>query len=217
MGTNNNGGMNRSVTYEHQEQMKEILLKNMTSSVHIVIQNAGSSDEYQVKGNIHDKIGIVVDSTKGGALQIMGENGQFIKVKDYTWKFVKSAVGADKFIIQLPQHSDLELKRKGELYAVYSNPNQNIAQIEPQDIHLRRDATNITVVTNVELQGNNERGDESSFNRMEKETHYTDFMIKGSEPTFQRNNSTIPSIHNTQSVKKHNIQQMIVNQSKGRF
>lgn len=216
LGTNHQGKQFSS-SYEHQDKMKEILLKNMTSAIHIVIQKAGSADEYQIQGNIQDKIGIVVDSTKGGHIQLMGENGQPIRVKDYTWKFVKSAMGGDKFIIQLASDSELELERKGELYAVYSNPYQPIADIEPQDIHLRRNATNITVLTNVELQGNNDRMNESQLQRVEKQTHYTDYKIYGNEPSFERTEHTLDSIRSIQSDKKQRIQQTILAQSEGRF
>jgi hypothetical protein len=216
LGTNLQGKQFSS-SYEHQDQMKEILLKNMTSAIHIVIHKAGSTDEYQIQGNIQDKIGIVVDSTKGGHIQLMGENGQPIRVKDYTWKFVKSAMGGDKFIIQLPSDSELELERKGELYAVYSNPYQPIADIEAQDIHLKRNATTITVLTNVELQGNNDRMNESQLQRVEKQTHYTDYQIQGNEPSFERTEHTLDSIRSIQSDKKQRIQQTILRQSEGRF
>jgi hypothetical protein len=216
-GTNQNGGMKTTISYEHQEQMKDILLKNMTSAVHIVIQKAGVADEYQVKGNIQDKIGIVVNSTKGGALQLMGDNGQPIRLKDYTWKFVKSAMGADKFIIQLSADNELKLERKGELYAVYSNPSQHIAQMDHDDVHLKRDAMNITVITNVELQGNMERPDESQFQRIEKQTHYTNHMVQSNTPSLERAESTLESIRGIQSGKKQNIKQTMLLQSEGRF
>jgi hypothetical protein len=218
IGSNIHSNMKYSSSYEHQDQMKDILLKNMTSAVHIVIQKSGSNDEYQVKGNIQDKIGIVVDSTKGGSLQLMGEHGQPIHLKEYTWKFVKSAMGADKFIIQLPNTSEIQLERKGELYAVYSNPSQQtVASIQPEEVNLKRMPTNITVITNVELQGNNERANESQFQRVEKQTHYTDFMVQSNEPSLQRAEHTLDSIRSIQSSKKQNIQQTILRQSEGRF
>ena len=217
IGTNVQGGMKHSASYEYQDKMKDILLKNMTSAVHIVIQKSGTSDEYQIKGSIQDKIGIVVDSTKGGSLQLMGESGQPIRIKDYTWKFVKSAMGADKFIIQLPSTSQLELERKGELYAVYSNPSNAVADIQPEEVHLRRITPIISVSTNVELQGNNDRVNESQFQRVEKETHYTDFMVQANEPSLQRAEHTLDSIRSIQSVKRQNIHQTMLRQSEGRF
>ena len=202
---------------EYQEKMKEILLKNMTSTVSIVIQKGGTSDEYQINGNINDKIGIVVHSTKGTPLVFHRDNGEPIRLKEYTWKFVKSASGADKFVIQVP-HNELELERKTELYTVSSNPSQSVSLQVNDDVELRREVRHMTAVTNLVASGDVKRVDESIIsNRVEKKTNYTDMMIQTVQPTLDRIDNQPESIRVHESSKKKNITNMMLQQSQGRF
>jgi len=211
-------GAYRQTSYEHAEQMKDVLLKNMTSSVHIVVQKAGDSDEYTIQGSIKDKINIIVDSTKGNAISLGRDNGEPVRLKEYTWKFVKSNTGSDKFIIQLPQEAVLELERKSDLHAVYSNPSNSVNQPEAEEVHLRRDVRNMSAATNVTLLGDASRIDESVFtNRVEKRTTYTDMMVQPNSYGMERPSEPLMAINPLESTKKHNIQQMMMQQSKGRF
>ena len=216
-GTNVSGASNQ-VSYEHTEQMKDILLKNMTSSVHIVIQKMGDSDEYPIQGSIKDKINIIIDSAKGNSISLGRDNGEPVRLKEYTWKFVKSNSGSDKFIIQLPQEAVLELERKSDLHAVYSNPSNSIQQPEAESVNLRRETRNMSAVSNVTLQGDVTRIDESLFtNRIEKRTTYTDMMVQPNSYGSGRFSEPLLAINPLESNKKQNIQQMMLNQSKGRF
>ena len=216
-GTNVVGAYHQNA-YEHSEQMKDVLLKNMTSSVHIVIQRAGDSDEYPIQGSIKDKINIIVDSTKGNAISLGRDNGEPVRLKEYTWKFVKSNSGSDKFIIQLPQEAVVELERKSDLHAVYSNPSNSVHQSQAEEVHLRREARVTSAATNVTLLGDISRIDESVFtNRVEKKTMYTDMMIQPNSYGMERASEPLMAINPLESNKKQNIQQMMLNQSKGRF
>jgi hypothetical protein len=213
----NSKGLLQQTEYEYQDQMKDILLKNMKSSVHIIIQRSGEQDEYPIHGSIKDKINIIVDSSKGQSITLDRGNGEPIKLKDYTWKFVKSANGSDKFIIQLPQESSLELNRKMDLYAMYTNLGNAIHQSEAEEVHLRREVRNTSAVSNIGLYGNNDRIDESLFvNRVEKKTNYTDMTVEKNVNSMNRDTPMV-SIKETQSLKKQNIQQMMLKQSEGRF
>ena len=204
--------------HEHQDQMKDVLLKNMSSSVSIVIQKAGSSDEYQIHGNIKDKIGIVIHSTKGAALTLNRENGEPIKLKDYTWKFIKSASGSDKFVIQVA-HDELQLERKAELYAMYANPHQSAkVNHDGDEVSLRREVRTMSAATNLILSGDLNRVDESVLvNRVEKQTNYTDMMIQTTKPTLDRDNGLKDAIRGLESSKRGNIQRTVLSQSQGRF
>jgi len=211
----NRKGLSQQASYEYQEQMKDILLKNMKSSVAIVIQQSGSEREIHIDGHIKDKIDIVVHSTKGQPITISRENGEPIKLKEYTWKFIKSASGSDKFVIMMDS-IPLELERKGDLYSVYSNPGNNVIQPDAEDIQLRRESRNISVSANKGTHEDIDRFDESiSVNRVEKQTHYTNHQVQANSDGMER--SSWSSIKPSDTHKKKNIQQMILTQSEGRF
>jgi hypothetical protein len=215
-GTNQKGTMSIAALTERQEQMKDVLLKNMSSSLHIVIYQSGQ--EVPIQGSIHDKINIVVNSSKGQPITISRENGEPVRLKEYTWKFVKSASGSDKFVIQLQDqvHTQLELERKGELYAVCSNPGQAINQPEAEEVNLRRQMRHMSAATNLVAQEDIPRVDESIMRRIEKITHYTDHMIPSNSIGDERINPIL-SIKTHESSKKQNIAQTILRQSEGRF
>ena len=214
VGTNQKAAIAIQMEQDHQAQMKDILLKNMTTSVSIVIQQP-SGLEQPIQGTIQDKISIVVHSSKGQPITLSRENGEPIHLKDYTWKFVKSASGSDKFIIQADQ-PELELDRKATLYSVSSNPGQNLIQPESEEVNLRREVRNTSAVTNVGIQGDLARVDESFMHRVEKQTHYTDHQI-ASNPVQMERTSLPPSIHSIESSKKQHNQNHLLKLSEGRF
>jgi hypothetical protein len=201
---------------DHHEKVKEILLKNMSSTVSIVIQSGSSSDEYQMNGSIQDKVGIVVNSAKGTPLVFHKDNGEPIRLKEYTWKFVKSASGSDRFVIHVPH--ELELDRKSKLYSVSANPSQSTAVSVNDDVNLRREVRPMSASTNLILSGDIKRVDESVLtNRVEKQTMYTDMMVQSIHPTINRADGATDAFRPHQSVKKQNITQTILRQSQGRF
>ena len=212
-GTNHNTIMKKIEINEYQEKMKDILLKNMNSSVHIVIQQH-NNDEYSIQGNVKDKIGIIVDSAKGLPIRLNQENGNPIKLKDYTWKFVKSATG-DKFIIYT-EDPELKLERKGELYSVSSNPNKHIHQTNDDDTQLKREVRNITVLSNLGSHQDLDRIDESvSISRIEKPSFYTNFQVEMNKPSLIREDHVI--MNQLQSNKKKHIHNTFLKQSQGRY
>jgi hypothetical protein len=210
----NQAGVQMVTHNEHHDKMKDILLKNMTSSVSIVIQQP-SGHEQSIQGTIHDKINIVVHSAKGQPITLARENGEPIRLKEYTWKFVKSASGSDKFIIQV-DHAELELERKAELYSVSSNPGQAVIQPEAEEINLRRDVRHTSAVTNVGIAGDIDRVDESFMRRVEKTTHYTDHRTDANTFTMDR---PLPNmaIKTHESNKKQHLSNIMLKQSEGRF
>lgn len=199
---------------EHHDKMKDILLKNMTTSVSIVIQQP-SGHEQSIQGTIHDKINIVVHSAKGQPITLARENGEPIRLKEYTWKFVKSASGADKFIIQV-DHAELELERKAELYSMSSNPGQAVIQPNAEEINLRRDVRHTSAVTNVGMAGDIDRVDESFMRRVEKITHYTDHRTDANSFSMDRQLPNM-AIKTHESSKKQHISNIMLRQSEGRF
>jgi hypothetical protein len=214
LGTNTKASSSFNGEHDQQEKLKEILLKNMTSTVSIVIQQSGSTDEYQIQGNIKDKIDIIVHSAKGQTITIDRSGGEPIRLKDYTWKFVKSANGSDKFIL-VSQQPELELERKSELYSVSSAHQGAAIQGQLDDITLRRQVRNTSAVTNVGIMENVERVDDSVYQRVEKETHYTNHQVQANPQGLQRESWS--SIQPSSANQRLHIQRNIVAQSQGRF
>ena len=214
-GTNVKGMSKQEYLEVQKEKMKDVLLKNMKSTVHIVIQTSGGRDQYQIQANVKDKIDLIVNSAKGQAVSLRRENGEPVKVKDYTWKFVKSATGADTFIIQadLPE---VELDRKAVLYAAQSAPSHNIHVPIMNNVDLKTERINVSASTNSYAPENSlNAGRVSSevvVRKEEKETNYTDMMIQTVRPTMDR-----VDISNVKLGNKQRIQQSALRELDGRF
>lgn len=214
-GTNVRGASKQEYLEVQKEKMKDVLLKNMKSSVHIVIQTAGGHDEYAITGSIQDKIGIVVASAKGQPVSLERENGEPIRLKDYTWKFVKSATGADTFVLQADM-PDLELDRKAPLYVAQSSVSRNIHVPIMGNVDLKAERINTAATTNVGIRENIHNSDrvssEISVRKAEKETTYTDWMIQTIQPTMDRGEAPAIRVGN-----KHRNQQSMAREMEGRF
>ena len=214
-GTNVKGMSKQEYLEVQKEKMKDVLLKNMKSTVHIVIQTAGGRDQYQVQANVKDKIDLIVNSAKGQAVSLQRENGEPVKVKDYTWKFVKSATGADTFIIQA-ELPEVELDRKAVLYAAQSAPSHNIHVPIMNNVYLKTERINVSASTNSYVPENSlNAGRVSSevvVRKAEKETNYTDMMIQTVRPTMDR-----VDISNVKLGNKQRLQQSALRELDGRF
>jgi hypothetical protein len=214
-GTNVKGMSKQEYLEVQREKMKDVLLKNMKSSVHIVIQTPGGRDQYQIQANVKDKIDLIVNSAKGQAVSLQRENGEPIKVKDYTWKFVKSASGTDTFIIQA-ELPEVELDRKSVLYASQSAPSHNIHVPIMNNVELKTERINVSASTNAYAPENSQNANRVSSDvvvrKAEKETNYTDMMIQTVRPTMDR-----VDISNVRSGNKQRLQQSASRALDGRF
>ena len=214
-GTNVKGVSKQEYLEVHKEKMKDVLLKNMKSSVHIVIQKSGGHDEYLISGSVQDKIGIVVSSAKGQPVSLQRDNGETIKLKDYTWKFVKSATGTDTFVIQADM-PDMELDRKATLYVAQSNMNHNIHVPIMNNVELKTERINTAATTNASIPENIHNADrvasDVTVRKAEKETNYTDWMVQSVQPTMDR-----VDVSNVRLGNKQRNQQRIVHEMEGRF
>ena len=198
-----------------KEKMKDVLLKNMKSNVSIVIQTSGGHDAQNVNATLEDKVNLVVQSAMGQAISLQRDDGQPVKVKEYTWKFVKSATGGDMFIIQadLPEMS---LDRKSELYAAQSSVSHNIHVPIMSNVDLKAERINTSAQTNLKVsenRHNSERVDpELMVRKAEKETMYTDWMVQSIRPTLDR-----VDLSNLKSGKKMHLNKVFVSEMDGRF
>jgi hypothetical protein len=198
-----------------KEKMKDVLLKNMNSNVSIVIQTGGAHDGQNIHASLEDKINLVVQSALGQPISLARDDGQPVKVKDYTWKFVKSATGADTFIIQADM-PEISLDRKAELYAAQASVSQNIHIPIMSNVELKAERVNTSAQTNLkvtESSHNRERVDpELVVRKAEKETNYTDWTVQTVRPTLDR-----VDLSNLKSGKKLHLNKVFVSEMDGRF
>jgi hypothetical protein len=198
-----------------KEKMKDVLLKNMNSNVSIVIQTGGGHDGQNINASIEDKINLVIQSALGQPISLQRDDGQPVKVKEYTWKFVKSATGSDTFVIQADM-PEVTLDRKAELYAAQANISQNIHVPIMSTVDLKGERINTSAQTNLKVSENavnRERVDpELMVRRAEKETNYTDWTIQSVRPTLDR-----VDISNLRSDKKQHLNRTFVSEMDGRF
>jgi hypothetical protein len=198
-----------------KEKMKDVLLKNMNSNVSIVIQTGGAHDGQNIHASLEDKINLVVQSALGQPISLARDDGQPVKVKDYTWKFVKSATGADTFIIQADM-PEMSLDRKAELYAAQASVSQNVHIPIMSNVELKAERVNTSAQTNLkvtESSHNRERVDpELVVRKAEKETNYTDWTVQTVRPTLDR-----VDLSNLKSGKKLHLNKVFVSEMDGRF
>jgi hypothetical protein len=198
-----------------KEKMKDVLLKNMRSNVAIVIQTSGGHDGQNINASVEDKINLVIQSALGQPISLQRDDGQPVKVKDYTWKFVKSASGADTFIIQADM-PEMSLDRKSELYAAQANISQNIHVPIMSTVDLKGERINTSAQTNLKVSENRQNaervGPELMVRKAEKETSYTDWMVQTIRPTLDR-----VDLSNLKSDKKLHLNKVFISEMDGRF
>ena len=197
-----------------KEKVKDVLLKNMNSNVSIVIQTGGEHDGQNINASIEDKINLVIQSALGQPISLQRDDGQPVRVKDYTWKFVKSATGSDTFVIHADM-PEMTLDRKSELYAAQANISHNIHVPIMSNVDLKMERINTSAQTNLQVQANDanrDRGNPELMVRAEKETNYTDWTIQSTRPTLDR-----VDISNLRSDKKQHLNRSFVSEMDGRF
>jgi hypothetical protein len=187
----------------------------MKANVSIVIQTSGGHDAQNVNATLEDKVNLVVQSAMGQPISLQRDDGQAVKVKEYKWKFVKSATGGDMFIIQadLPE---MILDRKSELYAAQSSVSHNIHIPIMSTVDLKTERTHTSAQTNLKVsenQHNSDRVDPEAMGRMaEKETMYTDWTVQSIRPTLDR-----VDLSNLKSDKKMHLNKVFISEMDGRF
>jgi hypothetical protein len=198
-----------------REKMKDVLLKNMNSNVSIVIQTSGGHDGQNINASVEDKINLVIQSAMGQPISLARDDGQPIKVKEYTWKFVKSATGSDTFVIQA-EMPEMELDRKSQLFAAQSNMSQNIHVPIMSTVELKTERINTSAQTNLKVTENDHNRDrvdpELMVRKAEKETNYTDWTVQSIRPTLDR-----VDLSNLKSDKKMHLNKVFISEMDGRF
>ena len=102
-----------------------IILENISPNFSILVYNTNNKNYSEVFASIKDKTNIAVQSSFNLPINLSREDGTPIKIKDYRWQIVHSAVGRDNLVLQIQDSPDIQLDRNLPLYTVGSNASGN--------------------------------------------------------------------------------------------
>jgi len=119
---NPNGNTNRDDSIDINNYIKDnIILKNISPNFRIMVFDSNNKNYSEVFSSIKDKLNIAVQSSLNNPISLSRSDGTPVKIKEYRWKIVTSAVGGDNLVL-LPQNApDLQLERNTPLYAAGTN------------------------------------------------------------------------------------------------
>ncbi|MDD4930575.1 MAG: hypothetical protein PHG66_00270 [Candidatus Colwellbacteria bacterium] len=119
---NPNANTTRDDSIDINNYIKDnIILKNISPNFRIMVFDSNNKNYSEVFSSIKEKLNIAVQSSLNNPISLARSDGTQIKIKDYRWQIVTSAVGGDNLVL-LPQNApDLQLERNTPLYAVGTN------------------------------------------------------------------------------------------------
>jgi hypothetical protein len=105
----------------NQNKIKDTLLKELNTNFStITIFDPKTNSAIDVTANIKDKNYIAIAAAKGQPITLNTNNGEKVKLKDYTYSVVKPNIGNTQLVIQVKQ-PDVVLDRNTPLYSMQSN------------------------------------------------------------------------------------------------
>jgi len=116
-----NNNIDRLADSAPSSNIREEVLKirNVRPNISIIIYDPNNKNYTEVKGSVKDKMNIIVQTAKKGPLSLNRDNGEPIKLRDYTFQVINSAVGTNQIIIN-SQKQELNLDRNMPVYASMS-------------------------------------------------------------------------------------------------
>ena len=119
---NPNNNINRDDSIDITNYIKDnIILKNISPNFRILMYDTNNKNYSEVFSSIKDKINIAVQSSLNNPIDVSRSDGHVVKLKDYRWKVVHSAVGGDNLVIIPNNTPELELERNMPLYSAGTN------------------------------------------------------------------------------------------------
>lgn len=120
------GDTSRDDNIDSNNYIKDnIILQNISPNFSIMVHNPSTNNYSEVFASTRDRLNIAVQSSLNRPISLTREDGTQIKVKDYRWQIVQSAVGGDNLVIHLQNTPDIELERNMPLYAMGTNVSGN--------------------------------------------------------------------------------------------
>lgn len=145
---------------------QNLILDNITSGYQIVIYDPSTHNHSEIVGSIKDKNNISVSAALNLPLDFQTPNGCTKKIRDYTYKIVKSNASQDKLVITLKENENIQLERNIPMYAATSNPcdlngseqcnsRTNLSGKEQKASHIYSESRDYTVNNSNENRTNN--------------------------------------------------------------
>ncbi len=106
---------------ETKKNIKEVLLKSLSPNFSIIIYDSGARVHSVVDASTKDKENIAVSSSIGAPIELKGENGQPIKLKDYQYSVVNTSPGVNSLMLTIQHQPDLQLGNNRPLYSASTN------------------------------------------------------------------------------------------------
>lgn len=76
-----------------------IILENISPNFRIMVYDSNNKNYSEVFSSIKDKLNIAVQSSLNNPINLSRSDGTQIKIKDYRWQIVTSAVGRDNLVL----------------------------------------------------------------------------------------------------------------------
>lgn len=123
---NPNNNATRDENIDINNYIKDnIILQNISPNFRIMLYDSNNKNYSEVFSSIKDKLNIAVQSSLNNPISLARSDGAQIKIKDYRWQIVTSAVGGDNLVILPMNAPDLQLERNMPLYAAGTNVSGN--------------------------------------------------------------------------------------------
>lgn len=104
------GDIDRTSDIDFDSYIKDnIILQNISPNFSILLYNPQTMSYNEVLGTTKDRLNIAVQSSLNRPIYLTREDGTPVKIKDYQWKIVQSAVGGDNLVLQILD-SDVKIK-----------------------------------------------------------------------------------------------------------
>lgn len=198
--------------------IKKILVGKIDPNFSIVIHNANTKDYSEVAGSIKDKLNLAVQTSIGAPISLSSTNGENIKLKDYRWKIVQSAMGSTSLVLNVVNDPELKLDRNTPLYSMGSSVSgvndYGNARMNENEINLRSKIMTSAGPSVSKPYGNGR--DESVFDSdrnilLRRQGNYGHFSNFGTIPQLQ--NHHLPDL----SVERSEMENSVRSQLGNRF
>ena len=102
-----------------------IILQNISPNFSILLYDPGTRNYSEVFASTKDRLNIAVQSSLNRPIDLTRDDGTPIKIKEYRWNIVNSAVGGNNLVLTVQNAPNLHLERNTPLYAMGTNISGN--------------------------------------------------------------------------------------------
>jgi hypothetical protein len=210
------GNINRDEDIDTNNYIKDnIILENISPNFSISVYNPATQNYSEVLGSTKERMNIAVQSSLNRPISLKRNDGTDIRIKDYKWQIVTSAVGGDNLVLQLRDSPDIELERNMPLYSIGSNIS---GHSKSERFHTKDPITNKTRTTSASAATSMKYGRKETIHDKEQNI---ELRGMGSVGSFVDNFGTVPTVqnHNLPKLKDSgmNMRHVAANEMSGRY